>query len=171
MQKTFLLLVTMLFISVSSLKSQTIDTVTAITKTETKKHRKKKNKHTQPAAATVLPKDRMPVMQFDTLMHDFGTVKTGDDPTFIFKFKNTGNAPLNIELVSGCDCTELDWTKKTVAPGGDGFVKAIFHTKRAEPEDHKMPLKKYIDVILKEKNPKNDYPLVEVLTFKVFIAD
>lgn len=170
MKKTFLLFILCFYSMVTVLKSQTTtvssESAANSPKTETKKHHAKKNKKTP-----VLPKDAMPVISFDTLIYDFGNVKTGDDPIHIFKFKNTGNAPMNIELVSGCDCTELDWTKATVAPGATGFVKATFHTKRAEPEDHKVPLKKYIDIILKEKNPKNDYPIIESLTFKVLIVD
>ncbi len=170
MKKTFFLSIIFMCSMVAAMKSQTTpvvaETMPTQQKQETKKHHTKKTKKT-----AALPKGAMPLMRFDSLVYDFGNVKTGDDPTHIFTFKNTGNLPLNIEIVSGCDCTELDWTRTTVVPGGSGFVKAIFHTKRAEPEDHKLPLKKYIDIILKEKNPKNDYPIVESLMFKVFIVD
>ena len=102
---------------------------------------------------------------------EFGNIKTGDKPSFTYEFTNTGDMPLDIDLVSGCDCTELDWTRKTVNPGEKGFVSAIFNSTKAESEDHKKPLKKTVDIILKQTHPKSGYPLVESLVFNVFITD
>ena len=113
----------------------------------------------------------MPVIAFDTKTHDFGKIKTGDKPVFTYNFTNKGDKPLNIDIVSGCDCTELEWTTTTVNPGEKGFIRAVFNTTRAEAEDHKKDLKKYIDIVLKETNPKTGYPLVETLTFTTFIVD
>lgn len=136
---------------------------TTATKTATKPAKK--------AAPAAEPKAAMPVMTFETKHHNFGQLKTGDKPVFVYNFTNTGTAPLDIDIVSGCDCTELEWTQSSVPPGGKGYIKAAFNTKKAEPEDHKKDLKKYIDIVLKQKNPKNDYPIVASLTFDVFIVD
>jgi Protein of unknown function (DUF1573) len=113
----------------------------------------------------------MPVMKFEAKNYEFGKIKMGDKPEFTYKFKNTGNAPLDIEIVSGCDCTELDWTRSTVQPGESGYVKAVYNSNKAEKDDHKKQLKKYIDIVLKQTHPSNGYPLVESLTFNVFIVD
>jgi hypothetical protein len=113
----------------------------------------------------------MPVMNFEQKHHVFGNIKTGDKPEFTYNFKNTGNAPLDIDVVSGCDCTELDWTRHTVQPGESGFIKAVYNSNKAEKDDHKKPLKKYIDIMLKQTHPKNGYPLVESLSFDTFIVD
>jgi hypothetical protein len=113
----------------------------------------------------------MPVMTFDKKTIDFGKIKTGDRPEVTYTFTNTGNAPLDIDIVSGCDCTELDWTRSTVQPGEKGFVKAIFNSKKAEEEDHKKPLKKYVDIVLKQIHPKSGNVLNASLTFEVFIVD
>ncbi len=113
----------------------------------------------------------MPVMTFDIKLHDFGTIKTGDKPSITYNFTNTGDIPLNIAIVTGCDCTELDWTRTEVAPGGKGFISAKYNSNKAEEEDHKKQLEKFVDIILKETHPSNGYPLVESLKFKVFIAD
>lgn len=115
--------------------------------------------------------DLMPVMTFDKKTIDFGKIQTGDRPEVTYNFTNTGNAPLDIDIVSGCDCTELDWTRSTVPPGGKGFVKAVFNSKKAEPEDHKKPLKKYVDIVLKQMHPKSGNVLNDSLTFEVFIVD
>ena len=113
----------------------------------------------------------MPVMKFDKKTIDFGKIKTGERPEVTYNFTNTGDAPLDIDLVSGCDCTELDWTRSTVQPGEKGFVKATFKSDKAEAEDHKKALKKYVDIVLKQIHPKSGNVLNEALTFEVFIVD
>jgi hypothetical protein len=113
----------------------------------------------------------IPIMTFDKKTINFGKIKTGDKPEVIYNFTNTGNKELSILIVSGCDCTALDWTRTTVPPGGKGFIKAIFNSTEAEEEDHKRPLKKTIDIILNQSDPVYNYPIVEILDFEVFIID
>jgi hypothetical protein len=117
------------------------------------------------------PIQGIPVMTFDKKLYDFGQIKMGDTPSITYTFTNTGNAPLDIDIVTGCDCTELDWTRTTVAPGEKGFISAKYNSNKAEEEDHKKQLEKYVDIILKQTHPSNGYPLVESLKFKVFIVD
>jgi hypothetical protein len=113
----------------------------------------------------------IPAFKFDKKTIDFGKIKTGERPTVTYNFTNTGNAPLDIDIVSGCDCTDLDWTRTTVQPGEKGFVKATFKSDKAEPEDHKKQLKKYVDIVLKQIHPKSGGPINDSLTFDVFIVD
>lgn len=113
----------------------------------------------------------IPVMVFDKTTIDFGKIKTGDRPTVTYNFTNTGNAPLDIDIVSGCDCTDLEYTRSTVQPGEKGFVTATFKSDKAEAEDHKKPLKKYVDIVLKQIHPKSGGPISASLTFFVHIID
>ncbi len=113
----------------------------------------------------------IPIMTFDKKTVDFGKIKTGERPTVTYNFTNTGTAPLDIDLVSGCDCTELDWTRSTVQPGEKGFVKATFKSDKAEPEDHKTQLKKYVTIVLKQIHPKSGGPINAEVVFNVFIVD
>ena len=126
------------------------------------------------AAPAVAPKPAaktgMPAMTFDKKLVEFGRIKKGEKRENIYSFTNTGDVPLNIDIVSGCDCTTLTWTETTVLPGGKGFVKAIFDSAKAEPEDLGKALVKDITIVLKENNPANGYPIVEELSFKVFVA-
>jgi Protein of unknown function (DUF1573) len=117
------------------------------------------------------PAKVMPVITFDKKLHDFGTIKTGESPTFVFTFTNTGNAPLDIDQITGCDCTELDWTRTTVAPGGKGTVTVKYNSSKAEPEEHKIKLDKYVDIVLKQKHPVSGYVIPESVKFNVYIAD
>ena len=153
----------------------TAKTTTTKKATTTKKPVKKKttstaSKTTKPATPAAAA-DKMPVMTFASKFTNFGKVKTGEMPTMTYEFTNTGNMPLDIEICTGCECTEIDWTRTTVEPGQKGFVKAVFNTVKAEQEDHKKQLTKYVDIILKQSHPKSGYPLVESVKFDVFIVD
>jgi len=76
------------------------------------------------------PEGPLPVLAFETVEHDFGTINEGDVVEYTYKFKNTGEAPLIIQSAQpSCGCTVPDWTKEPIAPGADGYVKAKFDTK------------------------------------------
>jgi peptidoglycan-associated lipoprotein len=178
--KLLIIILAFMPVVVSAQSAKTITPSTTQTTPKKKKVSKKKGPKkakTSTAVATpvkeVAPKALdMPIMTFNTKIKEFGSIKTGDKPEFTYEFTNTGTKPLDIDIVSGCDCTELDWTRKTVNPSEKGFVKAIFNSTKAEPEDHKKPLKKTIDIVLKQMHPVNTtYPLVETLIFNVLIID
>ena len=77
--------------------------------------------------ADVKPAGPLPVMQFETVDHDFGTINEGDLVEYTYKFKNTGDAPLIIQGAQGsCGCTVPNWTKEPIPVGGSGVVTAKF---------------------------------------------
>jgi len=81
----------------------------------------------QAAQPEVKPEGPLPVIEFETTDHDFGTITEGEKVTYMYKFKNTGEAPLIIQEAKGsCGCTASDWTKAPIPVGGEGFVKAEF---------------------------------------------
>lgn len=50
--------------------------------------------------------EKMPVITFEKIVHDFGYVTKGERLSYNFKFKNTGNSDLIISYVeSSCGCT------------------------------------------------------------------
>jgi len=78
-------------------------------------------------AAEEKPTGPIPAMEFETVDHDFGTIKEGDVVEYTYKFKNTGEAPLIIQGAQGsCGCTVPEWSKDPIPAGGTGFVKAKF---------------------------------------------
>jgi Protein of unknown function (DUF1573) len=173
-----LLLLAMPFLVSAQTNATTVTnskTTTVAKKKTTTKKKVKKSTSSTTQAAKVTPaapaKLDIPVMTFEGKTFDFGKIKTGDKPAHIFNFTNTGSQPLDINVVSACECTELEYTEKTVKPGEKGYIKATFNTLKAEPEDHKKPLKKDITIVLKQTHPKSGYPLVEELKFDVFIID
>lgn len=70
---------------------------------------------------------KMPVLSFDSDMHDFGRLSSGESVSYSFHFRNTGNADLVITSTSAtCGCTVADYPKSRIAPGGEGYVTVTF---------------------------------------------
>ncbi len=82
-----------------------------------------------PTAPEEKPEGPLPVIEFNTTDHDFGTVGEGQKVSYTYAVKNTGQAPLIIQNAQpSCGCTVPDWTKSPIPVGGTGFVKAEFDT-------------------------------------------
>lgn len=61
--------------------------------------------------------------------YDFGTITEGEVVDHVFKFKNTGDAPVILSQVSAsCGCTTPDYTKEPVLPGQEGEIKVSFNS-------------------------------------------
>lgn len=72
-----------------------------------------------------------PVITFDTLVVDFGTINKGDDPYRTITFTNTGKKPLHITNCKGsCGCTVPDCPTTAIMPGESGEIKVRYDTKR-----------------------------------------
>lgn len=70
---------------------------------------------------------QMPVMTFDSDLHDFGRLSAGESISYSFHFRNTGNADLVIGSTSAtCGCTVADYPHGRIAPGGEGYVTVTF---------------------------------------------
>ena len=71
--------------------------------------------------------EKMPVLTFDSDLHDFGRLSAGENISYSFHFRNTGNADLIISNTSAtCGCTVADYPKGRIAPGGEGYVTVTF---------------------------------------------
>ncbi len=76
------------------------------------------------------PEAKVPVMEFESTIHDFGTIVEGEKVSHVFKFKNTGKVPLVIQNASAsCGCTVPEWPKEAIAPGGSGQIRVEFDSK------------------------------------------
>lgn len=75
--------------------------------------------------------DKFPVMTFDKVEHDFGTIKQGDQVETTFNFTNTGEKPLVIVGIKGsCGCTvPNDWPREAIAPGASGKFTVKFNSR------------------------------------------
>ena len=101
-----------------------------------------------------------PSMTFDTAHYELGKVIKGDTREMLYHFTNTGTEDLKIEIVSGCECTTLDWPRLPIKPGKRGTISAIFDSSEKE---HSETVD--IDVNLENTDPKNGYPMFVRVTY------
>lgn len=102
----------------------------------------------------------VPFMKFDSDTIQVGKIKKGEKRTFEYTFVNTGKEDIEIDLVSGCDCTTLDWPRLPIAPGKTGTIDVIFDS--TEKEDSE-PVD--IDIYLKNINPKTGHPYLKIVNY------
>jgi hypothetical protein len=68
-----------------------------------------------------------PVIKFDTVTHDFGTILEGERVLCYFDYENTGDGTLLIQSVeASCGCTIVDWNREPLEPGGEERLQVIF---------------------------------------------
>jgi len=108
-------------------------------------------------------------MSIPNPMHDMGKVKKGEKASHTYSFTNTGNAPLDIELVSGCDCSIIEWPDgKIFQPGESGEIKVTFDSNR---EEQKGKMEKVVDILLRHEDPKTGYPIVLELKYTLDLVE
>lgn len=102
-----------------------------------------------------------PLMSFDNKMIDFGKVKKGEKRSHIYNFKNTGDEPIEIDIVTACECTKVDWTRGKIMPGDSGKINADFDSKEKDESETIT-----ITIVLKNTDKKMGYPIIEEVKFK-----
>lgn len=91
-----------------------------------------------------------PVMTFEKLEMDYGTLALGADGVRLFKFKNTGNEPLVIKNARGsCGCTVPKWPNEPIGAGKTGVIEVKYDTSRPGP------FTKTVSVETNEVNPQH----------------
>ena len=97
-----------------------------------------------PASATESKNAKEPKIEFNVLEHDFGKMIQGEQVSFSYKFKNTGDAPLIIAAVERtCGCTEIKFPK-----GHKGFQnKRIIVKANTNPSETILKFKARIETI------------------------
>jgi hypothetical protein len=89
-----------------------------------------------------------PVMEFESVVVDYGVIEQDSDPYRYFEFTNTGDAPLIITNAKGsCGCTVPTWPKEAIAPGETGQIKVRYATNRLNK------FSKSITLTTNEENP------------------
>lgn len=85
--------------------------------------------------------EKVAKIEFKTDVIDYGTIEKGADGVRVFKFTNTGEAPLIITKVkSTCGCTVPSWPREPIMAGKTGEIKVKYDTNRV------MPIRKTITV-------------------------
>ena len=79
-----------------------------------------------------------PVMLFDTLIHDFGTIIEGERVVCYFDYTNPGGGDLIINGVeTSCGCTIPRWSREPLKPGGKETLELIFDASGRSGEQRK----------------------------------
>lgn len=71
-----------------------------------------------------------PVITWEKSTYDFGDLVQGDKVEHVFKFRNTGNAPLiitNVQVTCGCT-TPRGWARDPINPGQSSDITVAFNS-------------------------------------------
>ena len=80
-----------------------------------------------------------PVMIFDTLVHDFGTIIEGERVVCYFDYGNGGEGDLLITAVEAtCGCTTPNWSREPLGSGEKEILEIIFDTSGRSGEQRKL---------------------------------
>ncbi len=101
------------------------------------------------------------LLKFNERVIDLGDVVRGDKPTGVFVFTNESNEDVEIEFVSVCECTSVDWPKNVIKPGQKGEIPFEFDSMRKLKSGEVV-----LDILLKNEDPKSGYPVVEQARYK-----
>ena len=76
---------------------------------------------------SLVPAGAYPQFAFQEEEYNFGDIRDGDVVSHVFKFTNTGEAPLVIsKATAACGCTVPQWPKQPIPVGGSGEIKVQF---------------------------------------------
>ena len=69
----------------------------------------------------------LPVLEFNTLEHDFGIIIQGEKVSHTFKYKNAGKGDLIISHAkASCGCTIPKYSKEPLKSKEEGIIEVIF---------------------------------------------
>ncbi len=90
---------------------------------------------------------------FEKSDFNYGDVPQGEKVEHIFKFKNTGNAPLILNnVLSTCGCTVPEWPTSPIPPNEEGSLKVIFDSTAKIGRQNKV-------ITIRSNSRSGDYPL------------
>lgn len=118
------------------------------------------------ALATLSIGQKSVEVTFDTELIELGSVKKGDIKTFVYNFTNTGKEDIEIDLVSGCDCTTLDWTRGIIKPGEKGKIDVKFDSGKKEESETVS-----VEMYLKNIDPRIDASYLYMVEYDFTLVD
>ena len=72
-----------------------------------------------------------PEIEFEKVVHDYGTIPYNGNGECEFRFTNTGNEPLLAQKPkSSCGCTIPSWPNEPILPGESDVIKVTYRTNR-----------------------------------------
>lgn len=102
-----------------------------VDKQKMEQERLAKEKAQQEQAAAQANNPNAPIIKFDKMEHDYGTIEQNADGNCEFKFTNEGKEPLILSNVrSSCGCTVPTWPRQPILPGQTEVIQVKYDTKR-----------------------------------------
>jgi len=72
-----------------------------------------------------------PIIKFDNIEYDYGTIYQNSNGKISFAYTNTGKEPLIFARVkSSCGCTIPKWSRMPLMPGASDTLRIEYDTKR-----------------------------------------
>ena len=104
---------------------------------------------------------KVPILEWDTKMVELGKINKGDIREFEYTFTNVSKVPVQLEIVTTCHCTMLEFPSSTKVfnKGDSGTIKAIFDSAEKEKSE-----KIDITIILTNTDAQG-YPIIEEVFF------
>jgi len=89
-----------------------------------------KAKYSKPEKKDTVATDLGPAkFKFDSIYYHKGIVKQGEQLKFEIPFYNKGSEPLEIKLISACECTTIDWPVLPIPPGERRTLKISYDSR------------------------------------------
>jgi len=99
-------------------------------------------------------------LTFKTSSIDIGTVKRGEKKEMVYEFTNAGKEDVEIELVSSCECTTIDYPRGIIKVGQSAKLEVVFDSTEKEESETVD-----IDVILKNIDPDTESQIMYFLNY------
>lgn len=100
------------------------------------------------------------LVKFDSETIHLGKIKKGEKVKGVYSFTNISKEPVQIDIVSTCDCTEAKWTTSPIKPGEKGLINFIFDSTKKDAEEQIE-----IDVYFINNDPKTGNPVSAFLSY------
>ena len=105
------------------------------------------------------PKSANDLVTWDKKMVELGKVKKGEKRSMQFEFTNTAGVDVQLEGVSACDCTTVEYPRTVIPPNGKGMLDVTFDSTEKEASE-----KIDIDLIFKNTDAAGN-PRIERVSY------
>jgi hypothetical protein len=103
-----------------------------------------------------IPKELKSLLEFEHSSIELGKVKKGDTRQGTFKFTNVSKEEVQIEFISVCECTQVDYPTLPIKPGESGKIDFTFDSSEKDKSEEIV-----LDVLLTNVEPISGYQIVE----------
>lgn len=105
------------------------------------------------------PKTATTLVTWDKKFVELGAVKKGEKRSMTFEFTNTSGMDVQLEGVSACECTTVDYPRTVIPPNGKGLLDVVFDSTEKEASE-----KIDIDLIFKNTDAAGN-PRIERVSY------